>query len=269
MRVGLIPPISLLPEYGKGNLHLLLAHLFGDDRYRDHYRSERRRGAHLIVDNSAHEKGEGIDSANLLDAAHDVLAQEIVVPDVLFNTWSTIQRAKEAHGTWLRGKRKLRRQFSKLDPTLMYVPQGNFPEQWAECLWGLCQLHSDSVWDHSIRKGFSIGVSKDYEAWEGGLPFLFGKHLVPARRRYGFNVHLLGWGRNLADLTYLRRKYPWVRSIDSAKPFVYGLNEMEIHLNKVAEYPGRPINYFFMDKFTEEMKRCMQYNIAVLQRAAQ
>jgi hypothetical protein len=44
---------------------------------------------------------------------------------------------------------------------------------------------------------------------------------------------------------------------------------MEIHLNKVAEYPGRPINYFFMDKFTEEMKRCMQYNIAVLQRAAQ
>jgi len=268
MKVALIPPISLLREFGQGKFHLLLSHLVDNDLYWNHYKEQRRRGAYLILDNSAHEYGEGTDGLDLLKKGKELYAQELVVPDVLFDHWGTLKRASNTLNLWTKNTR-IRNQFLKLNPRLMFVPQGNSPEEWASCLESLCVLYKKSVRFHpSMKHGFVIGVSKDYESWDGGLPYLFKKYLIPMRQQYRFQVHLLGWGRKITELAYLQKTHPWIRSVDSAKPFVYGINEIEIHFNSIPEYPGRPQGYFFMDGFTEEMKRCMRFNVSIFKETA-
>jgi len=249
VKAALIPPISQLHTFGRGQFHLLLSHLLPDKTYYDHYADQRRLGAYLVLDNSAHENGEGDDCEALMYNALALNCQEVVVPDVLFDFPGTVERSTEALETWFED------QYAAIkitSPALMYVPQGETENAWAMCLGELVRLHLFVAKRHGYRKDFVIGLSKDYEMWDGGLMYLIEEYIIPLfddLRRQGVHpkLHMLGWGRELWELEKIAKRHPWIRSTDSAKPFVYGLNHINLadHWESdPPQYPKRPPNYF-------------------------
>lgn len=269
MKVALIPPIPMLSAFGSGGFHLLLTHLLEDEKYLKHYIQERQNGAYLVLDNSAHEKGEGEDAASLMASAIKLHAQEVVVPDVLFDAEKTVDKAVHAHQVWYEAGHS---GMIDLNPALMYVPQGEKFEDWFECCRDLLRLHFYAARRHAIRRTCVLGISKDYEMWHGGLVHVVSS-IIPVLSHWatlGMNVHIhmLGWGRDLWGLGAVRRSYPWIRSTDSAKPFVYALSGIELDPDKPApEYPTRPKNYF-SKKLTVEQMQISQRNIDVFRRLA-
>lgn len=248
MKTALIPPIPDLDRYGQGDFHLLLAHLLQDKRYFNHYLAQRDKGAYLVLDNSAHEDGEGTDAEALLFNAMALKAQEVVVPDVLDDGPATVERSTEALETWFEGTSTVnRRLIHQLSPALMYVPQGRNETEWRECLDDLIRMHLYVARKYEYRPNFVIGLSKDYEVWDGGLLNLLDDHLGPLAKQFKAKVHLLGWGRKSWALDEIARKHPWIRSTDSAKPFVFARKGINLwhHLEEVPpKYPGRPKSYF-------------------------
>ena len=240
MKVGFIPPVPELHRYGLGvgNFALLLSHLVDEfPGYAKFYKEQRiHNDTFLCLDNSAHEDGKGHDPEKLWMQAHLLHAQEIVAPDELDSWHGTCERSTEAIQLW--------GSFPK-HPTvksIMVVPQGQDALEWYHCLCNLIELHNDYL---SGRYDLVVGLSKDYEVWPGGLLHLIEEYLNPMRWKHGFDVHLLGWGRNLWALAEIGKIHRWIRSTDSAKPFVYALHDIEIDPQAdPPQYPKRPKDYF-------------------------
>ena len=250
MKAALIPPIPHLQEFARGPFHLLLAHLLSDRKYKAHYTKVRKAGGYLVLDNSAHEKGRGQDPAELMAQGLTLDAQEIVVPDVLEDWSGTVEAALCAHEVWFEnGAIDIIRDYN---PAFMYVPQGETPAEWLLCFKELLRIHNFMAAKHGLRRDFVLGVSKDYDVWEGGLDRLIYEFVIPARTDLAYKglrlqVHLLGWSRNLITLNELARRFPWIRSTDSAKPFVYALSGIDLvnrDLKNPPPYPRRKRSYF-------------------------
>jgi hypothetical protein len=275
VKAALIPPIHHLDEFGDGSFHLLLAHLLTSPRYRAHYKRQRANGAYLVLDNSAHEQGSGQDPATLLKAGFDLDAQEIVVPDVLDDAGATIEFCLSAHEEWFENG-AAGDMLDVYSPMFMYVPQGNSVADWAECLYSLIRIHEYCARKYSLRRDIVIGVSKDYDVWPGGLRRLIAEYIVPQRNRlehHGvkMNVHMLGWSRNLWNLQDIARLHPWIRSTDSAKPFVYAIDKIKL-LPFVGltppPYPKRNKNYF-SHKMSRAQRAYARENVWVFRQAAE
>jgi len=270
LKAALIPPISALRQFARGDFHLILSHLLKDRRYEAHYARLRRKGAYLVLDNSAHEHGAGDAPLILADQAAELNAQEVVVPDVLFDAGETVKRAIEAHEAWFEGTNIAMRD---PDLRLMYVPQGRTRAEWAVCFQELVRMHLYTAKIHRINQTFVIGVSKDYEEWSGGLNTLLGTYVLPMKdnlhaQGIHMSVHLLGWGRDLWELGRLSRAYPWIRSIDSAKPFVYAIQGIQLNPGEaIYPYPGRPENYFDAKMGVKHYERA-RHNVEVFRKLA-
>jgi len=250
LKAALIPPTPALKRYGLGDFHLLLSHLLEDPHYFIHYRRQRDQGAYLVLDNSAHEHGSGDNAMNLAHWARELAAQEVVVPDALEDAEKTVEAALCAHEAWHEGDSEI---MVNLDPALMYVPQGRDYQTWRDCLECLVDIHTFAAKRYKIRQDFVIGISKDYETWSGGTLRLLENDIYPLRahllqRGIKMQVHLLGWGRYLWRLEEIAATCPWVRSTDSAKPFVYALKNIDLvtayEEGTTPDYPTRPKNYF-------------------------
>lgn len=274
MKAALIPPIPMLNEFGHGSFHLLLSHLCSNQTYLDHYQMERARGAYLVLDNSAHEFDIGQRADVLIDQAISLKAQEIVVPDQLDDAEGTIESALSAMEVWFEGDRAA--EMRALDPALMFVPQGKDEKEWVECFKELLRLQTYVAKNRGARTDFVIGLSKDYEVWDGGLYHLIADYLIPIKysaEKAGVkvHVHLLGWGRNLWELKTLANIFPWIRSTDSAKPFVYGLRGIELidYLEKdPPKYPKRNKGYF-SQYMTTQQRRISRRNVKVFKQLAE
>lgn len=253
MRTAYIPPIPHLRDFGHGDFHLILSHLLDDPDYMEHYKAERAQGAWLLLDNSAHENGEGADAEKLMYQALSMQVQEVVVPDALDHADNTLERSIEALGCWneLASEHHLYDLISKM--RFMYVPQGENYDRLVYCLDNLVKAHVYNARQTGYRLDFSIGISKDYERFPGGLMRFLDQeikpmHLAFARNGVDIQIHMLGWGRDLWALKEISAKHPYLRSTDSAKPFVYALDNIQLDASKPAPiYPTRPENYFYSE----------------------
>lgn len=271
MKAALIPPVPELPLFGFGSFHLLLSHLFKRPGYLKHYKQQREIGAYLVLDNAAHENKAGEDCLLLIDKALKVNAQEIVVPDVLEDGPATVEKAVVALETWFERSELMK----TYNPALMYVPQGKDVHEWKQCLHELVLLHTYTARRYGLSRDFVIGLSKDYETWDGGLPSLLTNYILPfkaeaERKGCRMQVHLLGWGRKLWGLREIAYSYPWIRSTDSAKPFVYAMDNtyLGVHLDKdPPPYPKRPKNYFSR-RLTQEERYTALANASLFKRLA-
>jgi hypothetical protein len=184
----------------------------------------------------------------LLFNALAIKAQEVVVPDALDDGPQTVERSTEALEVWFEGTSTVnRRLIHDLSPTLMYVPQGRDEKEWATCLEELVRLHKYVARRYEYKPMFVIGLSKDYEIWDGGLLHLIDAYLDDLRQTNACKIHMLGWGRKSWALAEIAKKHPWIRSTDSAKPFVFAQGRIHLwtHLEDVPpQYPGRKDNYF-------------------------
>jgi hypothetical protein len=246
MRIAIIPPVSLLDSYGTmgDEYHLCLSdQVLKDDNYANFYEFRGTQGDYVILDNSAHEQLEGQTVDQLLLAARKIRPNEVVLPDRLFFGEDTLERSMEASIRFRRETPEIKQ---------MGVPQGRTSQEWLNCLVGLKDIGVDT-----------IGVSKDYETWDGGL-----FRLVSLVQSLGFSpkqIHLLGWGRELDQLDVLADE---VRGVDSAKPLVYALSGVElpcpITRDNVPTYPRRRSNYFYEEgPFDDTFFQRATHNIGV------
>lgn len=268
MRTAIISPIPELKTFGFGDFHLLLNHLLSNREYKDHYRAQSRSGAYLVLDNSAHEFQAGTDVLQLLTNAREIGAHEVVIPDVLFDGRATLDRSGKALDSIVEDS-EIRSLFEEVQPRVMLVPQGKNIEDWITCLSGLYLKFSSLSQKHKdlFQKRPVIGLSKDYEMWDGGLLKLIEDHLYIYRGRE-CDIHLLGWGRQLWKLPEIARFYPWIRSTDSAKPLVYARHDIRISAEEaVPEYPTRPKD-FFTTSFSDSQRDLGHFNINTFREAA-
>jgi hypothetical protein len=228
MKTAVIAPSALLEKYATSDYHLCLCHRVLKDEFYGHFYGRDARGF-VILDNSAHELGVGgmlMDMKKAVDRIGN--PEEVVLPDRLFFADDTIKYARESNG-----------EFRKLAPRVMGVPHGTTIGEWEWCCSQLIDLGVNT-----------IGISKDYEGWIGGLPKLVEKvRDIHSRSWYPVVdcIHMLGWGRKLWQLTHLLRleegSLP-IRGIDSGKPLVYAAAGIDLEAPGMPPYPGRLENFF-------------------------
>lgn len=265
MKVALIPPTPDLRKLPRTGIHLILSHLFSDE-YLEFYKERRLEGDYIILDNGAHEKGIGEEETGLLEKAALVASQEVVVPDALFDRRATVERARRFLRYIMTPKGQIA--YSKAgNPRLMLVPQAAERAEWAVCLKAML-----TAWD-TITLGELespvIGISKDYDLWRGGLPRLIRDFVEPLYDDRDFDVHLLGWANNLWSTAEIAGAFPWIRSTDSAKPFVFAKNLIQLEPGgRVPAYPRRDVNYF-TESLTPRQWEIALVNVEVYKAAAE
>lgn len=259
MQTILIPPVPELQNYPQ-RMHLLLYHLLQEYRdYHQHYVNARIRGDYLILDNSAYELGESVNLDSLILKAIRLNVQELVAPDVLGNSLATIERTE----AFLLALRQRERFFKNGIPRIMLVPHGQTHHEWVGCLEILLAKHHF----YFPEKTPVVGIARRYEDIDGGLIGLVDQCKVKRTQRM-FDVHLLGWGRDIWALGTIGHKHPWVRSVDSAKPFHLGMAGISINIHKPkVQYVGRPQDYFER-KLSPFESSHVEHNISVFQKMA-
>lgn len=254
MKTAIIAPDKLLGEYATTDYHLtLIAELMKRDEYH-HFYITRPPQHFIIIDNSAHEFGSSRHAEKMIEMAAEISANEVVLPERMFWGEDTIDMASKFMPVFR----------DELLPgtTIMGVPQGRTIEEWDWC----CTEH--------LRMGVdTIGISKDFEVWPGGLVGRVQTVRQLARRaKTKVEIHLLGWGRNLWELTYLHEieRHAWapIRGIDSAKPLVYAAAGLWLPMDfegPYPEYPRRPDDFFQLETIDWP---CATNNIASYLRSA-
>jgi hypothetical protein len=239
----------------------VLSHLLQYKPYRDYYMERRERGEYIILDNSAHENGIGEGAGKLLLQTLTLLPQEVVVPDALDDSRKTLDFGYKAVSSWYGSDNRMQ----TVNPRLMYVPQGVHADDWLSCLSALLNLHKAAV-QHGAQPDCTIGISKDYGHWPGGLRELL-RRARGLLAGHNIEVHLLGSGHDYWTASELAKEFR-IRSVDTAKPFVWALNGMRMHLTHWYprwRHPARPREYFFMT-LRNEVDALARHNVEVLRK---
>lgn len=248
IKTALIPPIKLRATYALqgDNYHLILSSVVQKSyQYAQFYSALIQKGHFVILDNDAHENGQGASYNTLQHLTDQLHPSEVVLPDRRFYGDDTYRLSKEAMIQF--------RKYGKAHtlPQFMGVAQGRTVAEWMTCAEKLIALGIDT-----------LGITLDYEVWDGALVqrILDINNMMRTKfsdRTIPLQIHLLGWGRSLVSLRDAAHlvhtenfKRIDVRSTDSAKPFVYAANGIALSSDeqaKVPVYPGRSSNYFDLD----------------------
>lgn len=244
MKAALIPPIPHLSIARGREFHLCLSHLVKYPQYSQFYRDESEFGSFVILDNSAHEHTTGEKVSVLFHQAPSVGAKEIVIPDTLFDRDNTVKGLRESLRLITRDHYD---EMHQKKYSLMMVPQGADEGEYYDCLSQMLEIWEDFKYDLPVQsRNPTIGISKDYEMFDGGLLDLVEWAFMITQDLH-VQFHLLGWGRKLWDLREVARMWgEEIRSTDSAKPIVYTLAGIRLpdDCSYTPEYPKRPGEYF-------------------------
>lgn len=202
MKVAVIvPPAHIkMPYARRTSYHMALGQwLVKYPMYYTHFKERARYGDFIMVDNGAAEpEDERAEWEDIVKAANDVNADEIVLLDVIKDSEATIASTVQS----ARGIHPMRR---------CVVPQGTTWDEWVYCL-GEIELQLGG-------KFHTIGIAKHLEALEGGrvkaLKLLRGHRKV-------YNIHMFGvYKYPEAEIRNARAEYPFIRGIDSGAPIAY------------------------------------------------
>ncbi len=156
-----------------------------------------------ILDNGAYELDESIKLMDILDIAQNIGADEIILPDHMFDCDKTIQATLNALETIIAA-------YEKIPFKLMAVIQGKTPEDYDYCLQVFKKIKEIST--IGIPKKFlresNPGISRRVCALErAGYAKWIKEHEIPDK-----DIHLLGLSWHLMELQYCKNA---VRSCDT------------------------------------------------------
>lgn len=243
MKIAFIAPIQNLELAQRGTMHMALTHLvLQNAAYRNFYRNETM---YKILDNGAFE-GELNSMQQVLLAADSIQANEIVLPDYLFDWKKTVQSAKTSIQR-LKSLGILKR-FK-----LMAVPQGNDEDTWWNCMHELSELEEVDVIGLSklscpVCMKLSITKSRNLIINE-----MTAKNLWNNNKEY----HLLGGSHELIDQIYYCNHEPRIRSIDTSVPIEYGKNGIYLFKSILDPKKGTDL----CKAIKPEKLDCVMYNI--------
>ena len=202
-KVAHIVPVSHLGDTADNQYHMCLAHLVKEsDEYTTHFAKMAVDGKFVLMDNGAAE-GAQLRFKELFEMYEKIKPTEIVLPDALFNSASTIQKSR----VFLQMM-----QDEGVEYRTMAVPQGRTLKEWAACA---------RIFAKDTRIN-TIGVSKflNIATKDRYVRFRACEILSNLIREYNriddLEVHLLGCDEGPLIVKMCHEAYPFVRGCDSA-----------------------------------------------------
>ncbi len=217
------PHLSLVRE---NDYHLCLAHLINKDKTYTAFYKQQAADKFVIMDNGAAE-GKQPSIEELLDKAWTIGPQEIVLPDVVYDTRESLDRSY-----------KMLSKISSIWPSpskrpfkLMAVPQGNTIDEWVSCLKVMV------TWPIN-----TIGVTKFLTPKCGPDARLLALRESEQYWRF-LDIHLLGCWSTPLEIARIRRVFN-VRGTDSSIALVYAAHGMR--LDPSTPRPEGEIDFSYM-----------------------
>lgn len=258
MKVFITPPINHLElsELGDNNFYILGQLFKKHEKYREYVWKAKESGRFLILDSGVGDEGEVLTNEELFEMTLQILPNEVIPLDVLYNKNQTIENA-----LWFIDKMK---QFEEMkDVKVMAVPQGKDLFEWLECYKFFLDKEEVST----------IGMSKK------GVPFcVYGKEMkdqsiAEARHKvmgilddFHFlkkSLHFLGFGDpNEFDLYQVHRYKDFCRSTDSCYTVLAAMNDLYFGEDRFKRFPTPPD--YFERNLTEDQIRLTKENVLYL-----
>ena len=217
MKLNFACPTSYLKSLDEyQDFYLLLPHEINKSDstksfYTDFFKENSK---YKVMDNSASELGKSVNFRDVVETAHKLNCQEVVLPDILYSKEETMKSTEKA-------LEMLHKDGYLSEFKWQAVAQGSNPKEYFDCLNWLLSLEEVSV----IGLAFRI-VEKSFqeETKEGGVESnrkYLTETLDTWKAKGNKEFHLLGLG-NVRELNH-QKKYSWVRSNDSTKQARYAL----------------------------------------------
>lgn len=225
MRLALIPPYANANSVQHTDYQLLLPQCLGNKRYVGAYRTARRNGSYMILDNGAAESVE-TPLEVLFSMAANMMVNEVVVPDTIGDAEATLKQALAAG--------KLCNNSVLRDFNYMAVVQGKSWGELQDCVSGFKAL----PWITTL------GIPRHLLDLSEDMRINLVDHI---RMKYGsrWQLHLLGMNRRYTnELISFGRAYNEynVRGIDTCAPYLYAMNGKP--LTEHGAILERPEDYF-------------------------
>jgi hypothetical protein len=133
MDVYVISPVSNLEPMKLGDRIFALAHLWVQfPQYRAFILDQKEQGKFITLDNSAAERAL-VTQDTLIDICRELMPDEVIAPDVLFNKYETI-----ANAISFRNRMEQEGLLGTID--IFFCPQGENKQHWLDAYqWGLAQ----------------------------------------------------------------------------------------------------------------------------------
>jgi len=187
-------------------------------------------GDPVILDNGAFEN-ETVPLVEYFEIAQELKPTYCILPDKRFDCNETLKMVREALPL-----------FETLGCSLLAVPQGNDLESILKCYNELLTIPAIDGFALYEEIGEVAGVGTRYDFCK----LMEDRNLVQKDLYY----HALGGEENIG-VTRKLCEFKWLKSIDTAKPIVYGQSDMSIKdASNFTKYPHRPIDYFDIDVVT-------------------
>lgn len=208
-------PIKYLSKYTElGDMLFALPHIIDEsNEYTDYFYKNPK---YKILDSGVIELGKPYAAEELFRVAKSIDANEVALPDYLFDAEQTIQCATSF------GKEIDNLQ--DLEFNLMGIVQGDSVDNWLRCFEVLSNLSYVNVLGISI---YSSNVFKSYTNRDDCLhnrikcvEVLLSKNMIPKKK----SIHLLGM-EDPAELRY-QKEHEFIRSCDTTRPIIYGVNKV-------------------------------------------
>ena len=170
-----------------------------------------------VMDNSASELGKSVNFREVVETAHKLNCQEVVLPDILYSKEETMKSTEKA-------LEMLHKDGYLSEFKWQAVAQGTNSEEYLNCLSWLLSLEEVSVIGLAFRvveKSFHIDTGENEV--EPNRKYLT-ETLDMWKTKGNKEFHLLGLG-NVRELSY-QKKYSWIRSCDSTKIVRYALADI-------------------------------------------
>ena len=235
-----ISPVSDLSPMDLGNRIFVLAHLWVQfPHYRDYIRHKADEGYWITLDNSAAERALVTEDV-LIDICHELMPNEVIAPDVLFDKHATIR-----NGIFFHARMMEEGLLGKID--IFFCPQGATKEDWLEAYeWGINQ-----PWINCI--GFSkIAIPNAWMSDDhfSNLRTYQDDQFIKEARHAAYDylkerdmlkkpIHCLGQG-DPTEFTYY--DHPMMRSTDSVFPVLAASLEQDFRIDHETRTPT-PHNY--------------------------
>lgn len=205
MKTAVIVPPKYLTHVGRqSSYHMALGQwLVRYPVYSDWYKKCHKLGDFIMVDNGAAEpEEERVHWGDVLVAANDIHADEVVLPDVLKDSRATVYQILRVAATVPSQSRCI-------------VPQGGTWGEWLDCF---SKLHDGLHGQYA-----TIGIAKHLERLEGGRAEAI--RMLPSYVKFNYNFHLFGvWQAPQDEIVSARGAHDYLRGIDTGAPIAYAQN---------------------------------------------
>lgn len=250
-----ISPVSDLSPMDLGNRIFVLAHLWVQfPHYQDYILQKKEEGYWITLDNSAAERALVTEDV-LIDVCHELMPDEVIAPDVLFDKDATIQNA-------IKFRERMEEEGLLGTIDIFFCPQGATKEDWLEAYeWGINQ-----EWINVI--GFSkIAIPNAWMSDDhfSNLRTYQDDQFIKEARHAAYDylkerdmlkkpIHCLGQG-DPTEFTYYN--HPMMRSTDSVFPVLAASLGQDFRIDHETRTPT-PHNFletYDMSKVDKELIR--------------